>query len=326
MNRYLLTEGLEIMSECKKETGDIWQAHFGAAAIGSWFFARNPSLDIEIRQQIYTQAEQMVQSVPVQENASRSYQAGDGRNVKRAEAEAAVLKALERTIDGLHWVGHNVIYSAASLSAIRELNGWGTEEQIAGIVELIASFEKTIPGRSWIGYSASEVKRLAIPLEDGFPAIAGPEDLSAFVLEELTSFPVIYRAEAHHDLIGHLLTFSHALNVLHDLGYPDFFERGLIPLLKLAKALRASRSISDVETVKVVSPVDRLPLQPAKRSAYLPLDSEFWAEDYEQTHWDFGHVFKFAHSFYDHLARVNKPELSCSELSYIEAFRYVIAQ
>lgn len=241
--------------------------------------------------------------------------------VDRAKAEAAVLNALERTIDGLHWVGHNVIYSAASLSAIRELNGWGTDEQIAGIVELIASFEKTIPGRSWIGYSASEVKRLPIAPEDGFPAIAGPEDVSAFVLAELVSFPVIYRAEAHHDLIGHLLTFSHALNVLHDLGYPEFFERGLVPLLKLAKALRASRSISDVETVKVVSPVDRLPLQPAKRSAYLPLDSEFWAEDYERTNWDFGHVFKFAHSFYDHLARVKKPELS-----YIEAFRYVIAQ
>ncbi len=228
---------------------------------------------------------------------------------------------MERTIDGLHWVGHNVIYSAASLSAIRELNGWGTDEQIAGIVELIVSFEKTISGRSWIGYSASEVKRLPIAPEDGFPLIAGPEELSVFVLEELASFPIIYRAEAHHDLIGHLLTFSHALNVLHDLGYPNFFERGLVPLFKLAKALRASRSISDREKVKLVYPVDRLSLQPAKRSEYLPLDSEFWAEDYEQTDWDFGHVFKFAYSFYDHLARVNKPNPS-----YIEAFRYVIAQ
>ncbi len=34
MNRFLLTAGLAIISTCKKETGDIWQAHFGAAAIG----------------------------------------------------------------------------------------------------------------------------------------------------------------------------------------------------------------------------------------------------------------------------------------------------
>lgn len=321
MNHSFLMEGLSIMSACKKETGDIWQAHFGAAAIGSWFFARNPVLDIETRQAICTQAEKMVRSVPAPDNGSYSDQVGDASTVDRAEAEASVLNVLEQTIDGLHWVGHNVIYSAASLSAIRELDGWGTEEQIVGIVDLIASFEKTIPGRSWIGYSASEVKRLTITPEDGFPAIAGPEELSAFVLEELAAFPVIFRAEAHHDLIGHLLTFSHALNVLHDLGYPDFFERGLVPLLKLAKALRASRSISDTETVRLVSSVDRLPLQPAKRSEYLPLESQFWAKDYEQTNWDFGHVFKFAHSFYDHLARVNNPNPS-----YIEAFRYVIAQ
>lgn len=321
MNHSLLIEGLSIISACKKETGDIWQAHFGAAAIGSWFFARNPALDTGTRQAIYTQAKQMVRSVSAPQNDGRSDPVGDVSTVDRTVAEAAVLKALERTIDGLHWVGHNVIYSAASLSAIRELGGWGTEEQIEGIVDLIASFEKTIPGRSWIGYSASEVKRLPITLEDGFPAIASPEELSAFVLEELAAFPVVYRAEAHHDLIGHLLTFSHALNVLHDLGYPGFFERGLLPLFKLAKALRASRSISAAETVKLISSVDRLPLQPAKRSEYLPLESEFWAEDYEQTNWDFGHVFKFAHSFYDHLGRVKQPKPS-----YIESFRYVIAQ
>lgn len=316
MNRSLLTEGLSIISDCKKETKNIWQAHFGAAAIGSWFFAQNDRLDSGTRQQIVAQAERMVRSV-LKSNDGVAAQP----IVDRSQAEAAMLNALEHTIDGLHWVGHNVIYSAASLSAIRELDGWGTEEQIAGIVDLIRSFEKTISGRSWIGYNASEVKRFSITSEDHFPAIRTPEELSAFVLEELASFPIIYRAEAHHDLIGHLLTFSHALNVLHDLGYADFFRRGIIPLLKLAKALRASRSIPSMETIKLVSPVDRLPLQPATRSEYLPVENEFWNTDYEKINWDFGHVFKFTHSFYDHLERVNSPKPS-----YIEAFRMIIAQ
>lgn len=319
MNTSLLIEGLSIISHCKKETRDIWQAHFGAAAIGSWFFARNDQLDSGTRQRILAQAEQMVRSVS--KNNDRFDEMEATSTIDRLQAESAILNALERTIDDLHWVGHNVIYSAASLSAIRELDGWGTEEQIAGLIDLIGSFEKTIPGRSWIGFSASEVKRFSVTPQDHFPTIRTPEALSNFVLEELASFPVIYRAEAHHDLIGHLLTFSHALNILHDLGYTSFFDRGLVPLLKLAKALRASRSIPSMEAVKLVSPVDRLPLQPATRSKYLPTDREFWDADYGKINWDFGHVFKFAHSFYDHLERV-QPQKAL----YIEAFRYIIAQ
>ncbi|TBL77405.1 hypothetical protein [Paenibacillus thalictri] len=113
--------------------------------------------------------------------------------------------------------------------AIHELNGWGSTEEVAGITDLILSFKKSIPGRSWIGYSASEVKRMQILDEDGFPTITNPKELSWLVLEQLTKFPVIYRGEAHHDLIGHMLTFSHALNILYDLGHVSFFERGLLP-------------------------------------------------------------------------------------------------
>ncbi|WP_172251338.1 hypothetical protein [Saccharibacillus deserti] len=316
---FLLSNGLSILSSCKKETEDIWQAHFGAAAIGSYFFVKNNRLDPDVRQRVLVQAQEMAYSVSKKDR-------GFGLDpdvpiLNPLEAESILLTALERTIDGLHWVGHNVIYSAASLSAIRELDGWGSREQIAGIADLVDSFEKTIPGRSWIGCTASEVKRLTIDPQDHFPIIRTPEDLSGFVLEELAAFPVIYRAEAHHDLIGHLLTFSHALNILYDLGHPEFFYRGTVPLFKLAKALRASRCMSSMDTIKLVSPVDRLPLEQAKRSERLPIDSEFWNKDYRASGWDFGHVFKFSYSFYDHLARVET-----EKSSYTEAFRSILVQ
>ncbi len=77
------------------------------------------------------------------------------------EAETMILGRVDKTIGDLHWVGHAVIYSSLeSRPALHELRGWGSYEDIAGISELIHSFERTIPGRSWIGYSASEVKRL----------------------------------------------------------------------------------------------------------------------------------------------------------------------
>jgi hypothetical protein len=235
------------------------------------------------------------------------------------QAEEMILEALEPTIAGLHWVGHNVIYSALSLLAIRQLGGWGTHDDIKGITALIRSFEKTIPGRSWLGYSASEVKRLELSESDEFPVIDSAERLSAFILQEVSEFKLIYRAEAHNDLIGHMLTYSHALNILHDLGHESYFRRGLTPLLKLVKALRFSRDLKPDDSVKLISPVDHLPLARSERAPWLPIEPEFWSKDHSDTEWEFGHQFKFAFSYFNHLSRAPQYKEST-----IENFRYII--
>lgn len=315
LNQTILRDGLTIISSCKKETDDIWQAHFGAAAIGSYFFVTTNKLSHELAQLVSSQAGAMTKKILGTNGVQ--YRSGCDEQT----AVTAILEALDKTIDQLHWVGHNVIYSAASLLAIHELKGWGSTEDIAGITDLIRSFERTIPGRSWIGFSASEVKRMEFTDEDGFPAISNPNELSSLVLEQLAEFPVIYRAEAHHDLIGHMLTFSHALNILFDLGHVSFFKRGLSPVMKLIKVLRNSRNVKPGDSIKLVSPVDHLPLQPAARANVLPTDIKFWERNYSEQDWDYGHVFKFSHSFYDHLRRVEE-----QKESYIENFQYIIVQ
>lgn len=316
LNPSILEDGLAIISLCKKQTGDIWQAHLGAAAIGSYFFVKNNhNLSQELAQLVFTQAESMANKV-LERNNERHLSFCDENS-----AVSAILEALDKSIDQLHWVGHNVIYTAASLLAINELDGWGIAEDIAGITNLIQSFERTIPGRSWIGFTASEVKKMVITEEDGFPPISKPYELSSLVLEEVAQFPIIYRAESHHDLIGHMLTFSHALNILFDLGHTSFFKRGLLPVLKLIKVLRSTRNINPEDSIKLVSPIDRLPLQPAKRANELPTEIKFWKKDYSKQDWDYGHIFKFSNSFYDHLRRVEQ-----LKESYFENFRYIIAQ
>lgn len=316
LNTSILEDGLTIISLCKKQTGDIWRAHYGAAAISSYFFVKNNhNVSQELAQLVLTQAGAMSNKV-IERNSERYRTYCDEKS-----SERAILEALDKTIDQLHWVGHNVIYTAASLSAIHELEGWGSAADIAGITDLIQSFERTIPGRSWIGFSVSEVKRMVITDEDGFPPISKPNELSLLVLEELAQFPIIYQAESHHDLIGHMLTFSHALNILFDLGHVSFFKRGLLPVLKLIKVLRRSRNVKHEDSIKLVSPIDSLPLQPAKRAVELPTEIKFWEKDYSKQDWDDGHVFKFSYSFYDHLRRVEQ-----LKEAYFENFRYIIAQ
>lgn len=313
MDKRILEGGLSIISQCKNQTGDIWEAHFGAAAIASYFFVKENSLPFETENRIMAQSEAMLDKYLYLRTANTP------AGMDPQDAVNLILGALDVSIDQLHWVGHNIIYSALSLMALKELGGWGTKDEIEGISTLLHSFEKTIPGRSWLGYSVSEVKKLEIDENDHFPAIENAEQLSEFILNELSSFRVIYRAEAHHDLIGHMLTFSHALNVFFDLGYITYFQRGLPPLLKLVKALRASHHLDPDHPLQLSSPVDRWPLMKAIQSEYLPVEYGYWARDYAQHNWDFGHVFKFPFSFYNHLHRLSVPKASA-----IENFRYIV--
>lgn len=313
MGRSLLKEGLSIISQCKSVTGDVWEAHFGAAAIAGYFFVKENPMPVDTVNRIVAQSETMLDK-HLSRGAPHPLV-----GIDPGDAEKMILESLEPGIDELHWVGHNVIYAALSLLAIQELGGWGTKEEILGISTLIRSFDKSIPGRSWLGYSMSDVRKLEINENDHFPAIGNAGQLSEFILSELSSFHTIYRAEAHHDLIGHMLTFSHALNILSDLGHVSYFKRGLLPLLKLVKVLRASHDLKPKYPIKLSSPVDRQPLIKADRSEWLPVEYEYWSVDYAHHDWDFGHVFKFPFSFYNHLGRV-----PFRMIKAIENFRYIV--
>ncbi|MDM5433389.1 hypothetical protein QUG28_11585 [Bacillus hominis] len=313
-NINVLKEGLSIISQCKKETNDIWHAHFGAAAIASYFFTKDNSIDEETACNIYSQTKMMLHKqrlgIAIDNEQGVDYQS----------AEETIIKYLEQTIDELHWIGHNVIYASLSLLAIKELGHWGGEQYINNIANLILSFQKTIPGRSWIGFTTKEVKQLLINNDEIQSEIKNPKQLSKFILNELSKFKIIYRAESHHDLIGHMLTFSHAINILYDLGYIELFQRGIKPLLKLVYVLRESRNLTSNEQLILNSPVDRLPLIQAKQVDILPIENVFWHKDYSEWNWDFGHIFKFSYSYFDHLKRA--PEYKNKTL---DKFRCIIS-
>ncbi|MFU2031191.1 hypothetical protein CN582_01280 [Bacillus wiedmannii] len=311
-NKTVLRDGLSIISQCKKQTNDIWHAHFGAAAIASYFFMKDNNMEEEINRSMYSQTKMMLNNQNLDEIIDSK------EEIDFQSAEKLIIKSMEHTIDELHWVGHNVIYAALSLLAMKELQKWGNNQAIEGITNLILSFRKTIPGRSWIGFTTKEVKQLSIndEIESEFK---NPKQLSKFILKELSQFNIIYRAEAHHDLIGHLLTFSHAINIMYDLGHRDIFQRGIRPLLKLVYVLRASQYLMPNTEINLHSPIDRLPLIESKRAHVLPTENQFWLKDYSAFDWDFGHVFKFSYSYFDHIKRA--PEYKDITL---EKFRFVI--
>ena len=165
-----------------------------------------------------------------------------------------IIKSLEQTIDELHWVGHNVIYASLSLLAMKELQNGVIIKQLKDYYSYFI-ISKTIPGRSWIGYTTKEVKQLSFE-EEIQSELSNPTQVSQFILNELSKFNSIYRAESHHDLIGHLLTYPHAINIMYDLGHIDIFQRGIRPLLKLVYVLRASQKLKLNTEITLHSPID----------------------------------------------------------------------
>ena len=298
-NKTVLRDGLSIISQCKRQTNDIWHAHFGAAAIASYFFMKDNNMEEKITRSMYSQTKMMLSKHNLGDIIAQK------EEIDFKIAERMIIKSLEQTIDELHWVGHNVIYAALSLLAIKELQKWGDNQEIEGITNLILSFRKTIPGRSWIGFTTKEVKQLHIN-DEIVNELRNPKQLSKFILKELSQFNIIYRAEAHHDLIGHLLTFSHAINIMYDLGHSDIFHRGIRSLLKLVYVLHASQNLMPNTEINLHSPIDRLPLIESKRAHVLPTENQFWLKDYSAFDWDFGHVFKFSYSYFDHIKRAPK--------------------
>ncbi|HDR7785468.1 TPA: hypothetical protein QCY04_005976, partial [Bacillus wiedmannii] len=130
-NKIVLKSGLSIISQCKRQTNNIWHAHFGAAAIASYFFMKDNNMDEEITHNMYYQTKRMLNKQNLGEVID------DKEEIDFQSAEKMIIKSLEHTIDELHWVGHNVIYAALSLLAMKELQKWGDNQEIEGITNLI---------------------------------------------------------------------------------------------------------------------------------------------------------------------------------------------
>lgn len=295
LDEHYLIKGLAAIGRCREHTRDIWQAHFGAALIAAYFFAHENDVEVEVSTQIAEQADLMIS---LHHDAYLpAYPSGAVASTNK------IVEALEPSIDRLCWVGHNVIYAALTLKALQHVPNAATVELVNDVAGLVRSFEKSIPGRSWIGWTGRDVRQLQITPEDEFPRLETPIDVSAFVLQELARFALIYRAEAHHDLIGHFITFSQAIALLHDLGHPDLFARAVGPLKLLAKVLRKSQNLTLETTFQLSSPGDKLPLSEAAPIPEVPLEQPYWQLDHAATDWLFGHAFKFPYSYYDHVRR-----------------------
>jgi hypothetical protein len=277
--------------ERSRQWGD---GHWGAAVAAGCFFVEESVADAECAREIERQMALFIATY-----ADRFAPAIE-QSSPPDDAVGPLLAALDGNIDRLCWVGHNVIYAALSLNALRRVPDLAGA--VPGIARLTALFDRSIPGRSWIDWTIPQVRDTRVD-ETALP-LSTPADVSRTVLEELSAFRTIFQAESHHDLIGHLLDFAQAVNLLHDLGHEGLFVRALSPLRRFILVLRSSQDLTPGQPMEITSPVDRPPLREAPAASTDPLTAAYWRRDLASCGWSGGHAFKFPYAYYDHARRV----------------------
>ena len=277
---------LGLTTMARSSEGSIWPAHFGAAAIAAYYFSASADLDAGAKEALTAQIEKMIAQMP--DLFTPFEDLGP-----ESDAETAIICALERSIHKLCDIGHNVIYAAIALRALRDTPEMARAHVTQRFVELIRKFEHIKPGM-YIGGKGKRVHELR-PGEDDYPIAADVTEIAETALRQLLKFEQIYENDIHKAQIGHILTHAHGLIDLLKMGYTKMVEAGLVPFRTKLKLLEAAQTFRPSNPTKW--PV-------ARRAEDSPLTGAYWARDFsrtehQQTDWDHGHTFKYNFSFHE---------------------------
>ena len=206
------------------------------------------------------------------------------------ELASKIVETLAVRIGSFKMAGHSVIFPSAALKAFREVPHAATPRRVEGICKLIKCFDSVKTDES------AEIENI--------PGFDDEAEMVRFIFHEFLGALPRWKGYGQ-GWAGHLLTFSHALIELSDLGYGNLTKAGHPALRSLISITRRGPREGD-------RPIpDHLP------SPWTPLDAQYWKGKRPGLN-NLGHVFKYPYSYYNLLARLKDQELRgiCEAQSY----------
>lgn len=298
-----LEKGLTGLGRCRPSP---WDAHSPAAVLASYYFAANNRLSAETEQHLEAQLRQLIQA---KHELFAPYASGP----TVADPFEPITDALAASVDKFSELGHNCIFSAYALRALRDHGRFQNESAVRDITAVIRTFTDG-PARYWLRIGKGhDPRHFSIPSRTIFTDNLSGEAMARIILSELHKFQHVYTQMGSKSHIGHLLTQSQALITLRELGFPELANRGSYSLECRFLLLKDSQPHQSSEKSFYT---------PATRSALLPTEPEFWQQDFTRCEWDEGHTFKYTFSFWELLNRSNDAALNQQA---IEKFRYLIS-
>jgi hypothetical protein len=258
--------------------------HGGAAVLAGHFFCVDNGLDARTEKAVHANLDAFIAANPADYPGSEP-DPGPGT--------ADVTKIVERIDPHMHEYragGHDKIYAALALRALRERPDYATPAIVDGVCRLLDVLYANRPAERPSPFAEAN------PL----PPCNDPAQLAGEVLR------AVLRPWSHVRDVGtsgvlHWVTHAEALLALEDLGWRDLARRGYV-----AHRQHIHRAIEDRG--------EALPARPAIEW----LGAEYWESDRPrrlfQGTWLGGHAFKLPQALYHLLERVEDPLLGVASM------------
>jgi hypothetical protein len=270
VGRREILQGLDGMSRAADPGSPTFvNGHLAAAVISAAFFCRDEKLDDDTRKELLSLVEARMLKKPLFEP----------RKDEKADPElvAGLVQDLDAGIDTLRRYGHNIIFAALSLKALKAEPDAVTPARVKGLREMVRSFGK---GKGPGGRPKEK---------DGFTDLADEQKFIHFALEEyLRAMDLYLVGKGHHGFAGHLLTTGHALVELNRLGYKETAAKGVTAYWQFVEEARRGVDLGG-KKVKAAPPAPP-----------TPLERDYWVEQGKRDPGDLisSHLIKYPYSFY----------------------------
>ncbi len=257
--------------------------HRGGAIVSAYYFCREERVDADATNAIAALIDEHWTHTPL--CAPFAKEAIDTAGRERIVAH------VERSLDHLRQVGHNVILPALALRAFAELPDALTPARVDGICKMIDSF--------------TVMDDVDLRVDADVPDLSSPQVLAEFSLCELLACMRRFDGRGQ-GWSGHLLTYARALIDLRQLGYNELATHA-----EYAFALYINRiRMGPLTTDKVYE-------EHAVQEQY-PHEGTYW-HGRRQHSPALGHLFKYPYGFYG-LVRAAQDE-SLMRACWQEAYR-----
>ncbi len=215
--------------------GGTMAGHLGAAVIAGYFFAEDHG---ELSEKVYQGIEAELQRIIRGEEAIwfNAKRAGITptemfepfpSETSREETITEIAEALVKNVGTMRQSGHNVIFAAIALRALRDHAEYATPSIAAGIRKLINAFDKTPMGRGYYGkekgwLTGSDVE---LPPDDGFALYQNLQDMVDATADELIATAAV-RKQGFGGLF-HVINHAAAILEISRFGYTELAQQAL---------------------------------------------------------------------------------------------------
>jgi len=246
-----LVKGLNHLARVHLRKGSM-SGHLGAAMIGGYFFRQeHPNLDDEVYKGVEADLDYIV--------GSPTDQSRDENGFTRAEMMASfpkekpdetlidgIAEALEAGIRKPRQSGHNVIFAASAIRALKSYPEFSTPSIIDGIRKYILRFKNEHPGNGHYGKERGRVRNYPLGEEEAmFPLYGNFDDMAEAVIDAVAEERLDYRRSGYGGL-QHITNHAAGLVDLARYGYRDLAIKGLASHHLHMRLWRTLPNVADV--------------------------------------------------------------------------------